>query len=48
MEGLAVAIRAAVGNEKIQEQALALGGKIRTEDGVGTAVSMIENLWQAR
>jgi sterol 3beta-glucosyltransferase len=46
--GLAAAIRAALRNDKYQENALALGGKIRLEDGVSTAVSMIEGVPAAR
>ena len=41
-DGLARAIRQATGEPAMRERAAALGAKIRAEDGVGTAVALIE------
>jgi len=43
-ERLAAAITEAVTNRTIQARAAALGERIRDEDGVGTAVALLEEL----
>ena len=47
-DGLAAAIRTAVSDERMQANAAALGQKIRAEDGVETAVAIIEKILEAR
>lgn len=45
---LADAIRQATSNDAMQERAVALGEKIRAEDGIGAAVEVIESLGNAK